>query len=96
MPKVRLKSSSGAKAYDAAARFSDPAQVFEALIDALKAGDADAFKEILSAHLDVTNKDDFARASGISRRTLFRMLSPAGNPTLDNITKVVSALRKAA
>jgi probable addiction module antidote protein len=96
MPKVRLKSRTGVRGYDAAACFRDPGQVFEALIDALKSGDADAFKEILSAYLEVTNKDAFVRASGISRRTLFRMLSPEGNPTLDNITKVVSALKKAA
>ena len=94
MPKVHLKKSAPTRAHDPSERFRNPRQVFEALIDALKAGDGDAFKEILAAYLDLTNKDEFARVSGIPRRTLFRMLSANGNPTLDNITKVVSALRK--
>lgn len=96
MPKVRLKKNSSMVEYDPSSRFHKPHQVFEALIDALRSGEGDTFKEILAAYLEVTNKDEFARVSGIPRRTLFRMLSPSGNPTLDNITKVVSALKKVA
>jgi probable addiction module antidote protein len=96
MPKTRLKANAPIEVYDPETRFRDPSKVFDALIDALKSGDGDAFKEILAAYLDVANKDKFSRVSGISRRTLFRMLSPSGNPTLDNITKVVSALKRVA
>ncbi len=96
MPKLRLKPGSHTETHDPRALFRKPAQVFDALIDSLKSGDGAAFKEILAAFLDVTNKDDFARLSGIPRRTLFRMLSPSGNPTLDNITKIVSTLKKVA
>lgn len=94
--KVRLKKDAPVKIHDPRRLFKNPHKVFEALIDSLKSGDGDAFKEILSAYLEVTNKDEFAKISGIPRRTLFRMLSSSGNPTLDNITKVVSALRKVA
>lgn len=55
-------------------------------------GDADAFKEILSAHLEIVNKESFYKAAGLSRRTLFRMLGPDGNPTLSNIARVVTAI----
>ena len=70
--------------------------VSQALIQALKDGDAEAFKEILAAHLSVTNKERFASKAKIPKRTLFRMLSPKGNPTLDNIARIVHALNKAA
>jgi DNA-binding phage protein len=96
MPKLRLKPGAFAETHSPEARFRDPSQVFDALIDSLKSGDGAAFKEILAAYLEVANKDDFARLSGIPRRTLFRMLSPSGNPTLDNITKIVSTLKRVA
>lgn len=94
--KVRLKKDAPAEIHNPKEIFQDPHKVFEALIESLKSGDGEAFKEILAAFLEVANKDKFAKASGIPRRTLFRMLSRSGNPTLDNITKVVSALRKVA
>jgi hypothetical protein len=62
----------------------------------LKAGDAEAFKEILSAHLEVVHKERFASRAKIPKRTLFRMLSPEGNPTLENVARIVHALTKAA
>lgn len=64
----------------------------KALTAALVEGDAEAFKEILAAHLEVTTKESFYKKAGISRRTLFRMLGPTGNPTLSNIVRVVSAI----
>ena len=71
----------------------DPDFVFQALIQALKDGDSEAFKEILSAHLEVINKEQFSKRAKLPKRTLFRMLSPEGNPTLDNVAKVVHALK---
>jgi DNA-binding phage protein len=68
------------------------------LSSVLKDGDTEAFKEILSAYLDTTNKETFSKHAGIPRRTLFRMLSPPGNPTLEHLAKLVKALnhKKAA
>jgi probable addiction module antidote protein len=66
--------------------------VARALIECLQDGDAEAFKEILGAHLDVINKTQFAAKTRIPERTLYRMVSEQGNPTLDNIARVVHAL----
>jgi probable addiction module antidote protein len=92
--KMKLKTGEKVETYDPGERFRDAKKVYLALIDALKEGDASGFKEILAAYLEVVNKDEFAKRSGLSRRTLFRMLSASGNPTLDNITRIVSALKK--
>ncbi len=70
----------------------DPKFVYKALIEALRDGDSEAFKEILSAHLEVVNKEEFSKRAKIPKRTLFRILSPEGNPTLDNVAKLVHAL----
>ncbi|MEQ1664335.1 MAG: hypothetical protein ABL927_03050 [Bdellovibrionales bacterium] len=48
------------------------------LWECLVENDIEAFKEILRSHLEVTNKNKLAKSAGISRRTLFRMLSPEG------------------
>jgi DNA-binding phage protein len=96
IPERKLKKGVKTVKHDAAKRFLDPELVSQALIQSLKDGDVEAFKEILAAHLSVTNKDKFSAKADIPRRTLFRMLSPEGNPTLDNIARIVHALSKAA
>lgn len=65
-----------------------------ALTEALTDGDTDAFKEILAGHLAAIHKESFHAEAGVSRRTLYRMLAPEGNPTLENIARVVRAIAK--
>jgi DNA-binding phage protein len=92
---VKLKTRRGLSRYDAKKALSDYDAVMQALMDCLRQGDADGFKEILSSFLEVVNKAAFAKRAGIPERTLFRMLTPEGNPTLDNLARVFSVLAKA-
>ncbi len=78
--------------YSPSEQLKDKNFVARALIECLQDGDAVAFKEILGAHLDVINKSQFAAKTRIPERTLYRMVSQEGNPTLDNIARVVHAL----
>lgn len=82
--------------FDPTEFFRDSEKVAEALIDSLFDGDTDAFKEILAAYLRVANKSKLAQRAGIPPRTLFRMLSPSGNPRLDSVAKLLKGLRRAA
>ena len=77
-------------------RVCDRKLILASLTEALTDGDAQAFKEILAAHLEVVQKESFYQEAGISRRTLYRMLAPSGNPTLENIARVVRAIAKSA
>jgi len=92
MPSFKGKNKSELKSFGASKRIKNKKYISEALWECLVANDADGFKEILRAHLELVNKDNFASSSGISRRTLFRMLSEDGNPTLDNISKIIHKL----
>lgn len=92
MAKVQLKSKSNVTEFNPDLRLKKPEVVAQALWQCLVENDIDAFKEILRSHLEVTNKDDLAKRAGISRRTLFRMLSPEGNPTLENLGKIIHQL----
>ena len=77
---------------DSAARLRDKEFIFRALWECLIEEDLESFKEILRAHLDAVNKQQLAKKSKPSRRTLHRILSPEGNPTLKNISSVLHAL----
>ena len=92
MPAIELKPGAKVKDYKATERLKDKNYVARALIQCLQDGDSDAFKEILRSYLDVINKSRFAAKTAISERTLYRMVSDDGNPTLDNIARVVHAL----
>ena len=63
-----------------------------ALWQCLIENDVEEFKEILKAHLETLNKEELVKETGLSRRTLFRMLSPEGNPTLKNLSAILNKL----
>ena len=73
-------------------RLQDQELVFRAFWQCLIDKDIESFKEILRGHLDAVNKGSLAKRSKTSRRTLHRILSPEGNPTLKSISNVIHAL----
>lgn len=92
IPVRQLKKGVKTIPFKASEELKNPKFIAEVLTQCLLDGDVDSFKEVLSAHLSVVKKDSFYKKAGVSRRTLFRMLSPDGNPTLDSIARVVSTL----
>ena len=94
IPATKLRNTAKIVNHNVSQTLGDVELVSEALIQALKDGDAEAFKKILSAHLSVTSKERFSKRAQIPRRTLFRMLSPQGNPSLENVARIVHALTK--
>lgn len=92
LPKQTLKTNKGLSPHNARERMKNKVYISSALWECLVENDVDGFKEILRTHLELTNKDDFAKKSGIPKRTLFRMLTPEGNPTLDNVSKIIHQL----
>ena len=96
MPSRKLKRGAHVTDHDPKVALRDRKLVIASLAEALTDGDAQAFKEILAAHLEVVQKESFYEEAGLSRRTLYRMLAPSGNPTLENIARVVKAIAKSA
>lgn len=92
MPIYKLKKIAGLSPFDAAQRMGDKKYVSKALWECILANDPEGFKEILKTHLELKNKEAIIKETHISRRTLFRMLSRKGNPTLENISKIVHKL----
>lgn len=92
MPALKIRKRAPITPYSPSAKMRDKLFIADALMECLKEGDTEAFKEILGAHLEAINKAEFALATNIPKRTLYRMVSKRGNPTLDNIARVVHAL----
>jgi probable addiction module antidote protein len=94
MHEVKLKRGVKTKSFDAAAVMRDSRLVFDALVDCLREGDSEAFKEVLRAHYDAINTSVALRQVGLSKRTFYNALSKSGNPSLETIAKMISAIAR--
>ena len=92
IPTRKLRSDAKTHRVSSSARLRDQELAFKAFWECLIDQDIDSFKEILRGHLEAVNKEQFAKKAKTSKRTLHRILSPEGNPTLKNISSVIHAL----
>ena len=72
----------------------DHSLVAETLLECIKTGDIDAFRDVLVAHLMTANKSEIAKKAGIGRRTLYDLLDPKKefNPELSTVSAVIRAI----
>ena len=72
----------------------DSEVVTEVLLDCIRTGDLESFREVLAAHLTTVNKTDLARKAGIGRRTIYDIIDPSKNfnPELSTISALLLAL----
>ena len=91
-PIRKLKAGARVRNVSSANRLRDEELIFRAFWQCLVEQDIQSFKDILRTHLEAVNKQQFAKVSKTSKRTLHRLLSPKGNPTLKNISNVIHAL----
>lgn len=68
--------------------------VVETLLDCIRLGDIESFREVLVAHLTTVNKAAVAKKAGIGRRTLYDLMDPSKefNPGLSTISAVIRSL----
>lgn len=72
----------------------DSKLVSETLLDCIRSGDLDSFREVLVVHLMTANKSEIAKIAGIGRRTLYDLMDPKKefNPELTTVSAVIRAL----
>ncbi len=85
---VTLKAGVKTRRWNPTAELLDEDNLKASLFDALKAGDTNAFKEILTAHLEAKVKTKEAKTYGLSERTMYEALSEKVNPSLKTISKL--------
>ena len=102
MPKIvtlKKQKKSGTKSLKAHEPFASPELndsllVVETLLECIRSGDLDSFREVLTSHLMTVNKVKIAKKAGIGRRTLYDMIDPSKdfNPELSTVAAVIRAL----
>ncbi|MBI2521541.1 MAG: hypothetical protein HYV97_14080 [Bdellovibrio sp.] len=78
----------------ASRELKDSHLVAETLLECIRTGDLDAFREVLMSHLMTVNKVAVAKKAGIGRRTLYDLIDPKKefNPELSTVSAVIRAL----
>ena len=68
--------------------------VIDTLLDCIRTGDIESFREVLTAHLMTVNKTKIAQKAGIGRRTLYDLMDPKRefNPELSTISAIIQSL----
>ena len=68
--------------------------VVETLLECIRTGDIESFREVLTAHLMTVNKSKVAQKAGIGRRTLYDLMDPKRefNPELSTISAIIQSL----
>jgi probable addiction module antidote protein len=78
--------------YDNAALLKNPLDIAAYLEAALEDGDVRVIAEALGTIARANGMAQLARDTGLGRESLYRALSPDGNPELATVLKVVRAL----
>lgn len=68
--------------------------VADTLIECIRSGDLDSFRDVLTAHLLVANKLQLAKKAGLGRRTIYDILDRSRNfnPELSTVSALIRAL----
>lgn len=78
--------------FDAAEYLGDPDAQAELIADALSTGDAAYVAHALGIVARARGMTQLARDTGMSRESLYKALSPSGNPELATVLRVAKAL----
>lgn len=68
--------------------------VAEALLDCLKHGDTEAFRDVLVSFLMTANKKKLSKVSGIGRTTIYDIMNPEKefNPELSTVAALLKVI----
>ncbi|HYC54059.1 MAG TPA: addiction module antidote protein [Candidatus Binatia bacterium] len=78
--------------YDAAEQLDSPAEIAAYIEAALEDGDPRVIAHALGTVARARGMSEIARKTGLGRESLYKALSPDGNPSLATVLKVVRAL----
>jgi probable addiction module antidote protein len=80
------------KPFDAAKYIREPEDVVDFFNDALESGNSPYIASVLGTIARSEGMSKIAEKTGVNRQALYTALSENGNPTLETLLKVMSAL----
>lgn len=93
---IRIQNKKNLKKHNPSKSLKNSKKVQKALLECIAENDLEAFREILLGHIEASDKESIAKLSGVSLRTIYRMLEKGSNPTIKNVSAVINALSKAS
>ena len=78
------------KTYDTAERLTDESEIYHYLEAAFEDGEPSLIKAALNDVARARGMSEIARQAGMSRAGLYRALGEDGNPSLENLTGILS------
>ena len=78
------------KTYDIAERLTDESEIYHYLEAAFEDGEPSLIKAALNDVARARGMSEIARQAGMSRAGLYRALGEDGNPSLENLTGILS------
>lgn len=72
----------------------DSMRVSENLLECIREGDIDSFRNVLASYINSCNKLRFSKKTGLGRQTLYDILDPAKgfNPALATVTAIMRGI----
>ena len=80
------------KAFDPAEYLDDPEAIAAYIEEAFDIGDPKFIADAIGVVARAVGMSEIARASGLSRESLYKTLSAEGNPELGTVLRVIGAL----
>ena len=79
---------------DNSKELKNPKLVASTLLECIRTGDTESFREVLTAHLLTVNKSVLAKKMGVARRTLYALIDPKKpfNPELSTLSAIIKEL----
>lgn len=91
---LKIRPDAGLIPHDPSATLRDPAFIRSAILQALDEGDYDEVVDIYRSHLRVLNRTRAAKAMGVSRQYLHKMIRTTPSPSLKTFAAFMGMLRK--
>jgi DNA-binding phage protein len=94
--KALVGKSSTSFATNANSKIKDSSQVSATLLECMRTGNVDAFRDVLASHILNSNKLRLAKKTGLGRQTLYDILDPAKgfNPALSTVAAIFRGLNE--
>ncbi|HSY34283.1 MAG TPA: addiction module antidote protein [Acidobacteriaceae bacterium] len=92
MSAAKIKPAAKTKPFDPAEYLDTPDSIAAYMTEALETGDPAFVADALGVIARARGMSEVAREAGVSRESLYRALSPDGNPEFGTVLRVARAL----
>lgn len=88
-PIGRLKPGIKSEPYSPKENLRNSEKIREALLECMRDGDTDAFREILTAHVRAVGIQEVTHRTKLGRSTIYSAIGEDANPTIETVFQIL-------